>query len=80
MSWWLEEMKRLGTKRMLLSRLKFHHRLSVEEVSRETGLSMITVRRHFRKLVDLGLAEWGTKWSDGLGAVNIRLPSGASSE
>lgn len=70
MNWWVDELTKLGWSRMLADRLKFHGRLSVQEVSLQTGYSNITVNKHFRKLVDAGLAVWGRETAE-LGLVSI---------
>lgn len=54
---WQVELKR-GWQNMLKSRLEFHGGLLLEDVVKCTGRSAQTVRKHFRRAVEAGIATW----------------------
>ena len=54
---WHKELKR-GWQNMLRDRLKFHGGLCLDEVAKCTSRSKQTVRKHFRRAVDSGIATW----------------------
>lgn len=56
---WTEELETKGWENMLKDRLAFHGRLKLEEVAHFTDTSVPTVRKHFRRLVAKGVAQWG---------------------
>ena len=55
---WAEELKENGWPRLLESRLAFHGRLWIQDVSQATGRGIHTTRKHFRCLVESGKAQW----------------------
>jgi len=53
---WADEIEKHGWVEAMKSRLAFHGGLDVDWVSRYTGRCHATVRRLFKRLVDMGVA------------------------
>ncbi len=61
---WHDEIQKVGVVASLQDRLRFHNSLLVGEVSKYTGLSERTIKKHFEHLVDRDLATWSKKCAD----------------
>ncbi len=59
---WKAELEKKGWDTMLQSRLKFHGGMTVGGVSKCTGVSLQTAKKHCQKLVNEGLATWDKSW------------------